>query len=82
MIKFQKVQVNDDEKVLLRNHQDKDDYAKIVYEKSLICVLPHKDGWFVQMVVDDYFEADEWWEKQTGNARIYYGQSGSIRHAK
>lgn len=82
MTQFTTVQTTEGSKTLLRSHQEQRDYAKQVDSGSLYCLLPHPEGWFVEMVVDSYKEADEWWEKQEGLARVYYGKSGAIRHSQ
>lgn len=58
------------------------EYAKKVDEKSLICVFLEKGKWILEMVVDTFHEADEWWENFNGAARVYYGQTGAVRNAK
>lgn len=51
------------------------------------CCLGYQPGkgdtwtWYVALATDDVVEADEWWEDQTGLARVYYA-NGAIRNAK
>jgi hypothetical protein len=78
---YDSIQTTDGPKTLLRTHSDQNTFAQLVNIDSFYCLLPHKEGWIVEMIVDDVREADDWWEKQKC-ARVYYGKSGSIRNAK
>lgn len=79
---FKEIETSEGPKTLLTTLQEQRDYAKIVDEDSVYCLLSHTEGWFVEMVVNNIKEADEWWESQRGSARVYYGQSGTLRHSK
>lgn len=79
---FQEISTSDGPKTLLTTQQEQRDFAKIVDNDSLYCLLSHPQGWFVEMIVDDLREADNWWETQKGPARVYYGQTGALRHSK
>lgn len=68
-------------KTLLISNQEQRAYAKFVDSNSLYCLLPHKNGWVVEMVTDMVSEADTWFENQK-RARVYRGQTGHLRHAK
>ena len=82
MLHFPTIQTPDGVKTLLSTHQSQRDYASIVDQDSLYCLLPHPEGWIVEMVVDSRREADDWWQKQNGGSRVYYGQTGALRSAK
>lgn len=82
MINFKQVETSEGPKTLLVTCQEQRDYAKTVDKDSVYCLLPYLDGWFVEMVIDNIKEADLWWESKRGPARVYYGQSGALRHSK
>lgn len=68
-------------KVLLKTVQEQRDYAKTVAEESLYCLLPHPEGWIVEMVTDSEDEAYTWWQNQQ-DALVYHGQTGRLKYAK
>ena len=81
MPKYDNVETSDGLKTLLRTHKDQRTFAESVDSESLYCLLPHPEGWVVEMISDDIRDVDLWWENQKV-ARVYYGQTGKLRHAK
>lgn len=81
ILQYDSVETESGPKTLLRTHSDQKAFAQLVHKDAFYCLLPHKEGWVVEMVVDNMQEADDWWEKQK-SARVCYGQSGAIRNCK
>ena len=73
--------------MLIQSNEEQKQTTDNVCDDSFVCLryIPAtKENdwtWKVVMIVDDVRLADEWWEKETGLARVYYG-TGYIRNAK